>query len=137
MEINWPRRKIRTSPVSAQQIGKHAEDFAQKFLCDKGLKIIGRNLRYKLGEIDIIAEDGEDLVFVEVRFRSGATRGEAAESVSEKKQKRLIRAAQTWLQQHKSYQNHYCRFDLVAINSVIDIEHTDWEKNAFQTTGFS
>lgn len=137
MAINWPQPNIRKSPTSAQKIGKNAEDFAQKLLRDKGLKIIGRNLRYKLGEIDIIAEDGEELVFVEVRFRSRATRGEAAESVSAKKQKRLIRAAQTWLQQHKYYQNHYCRFDLVAINSVIDIEHTNWEKNAFQTTGFS
>lgn len=136
MAINWPLRRTRKAPTSAQQLGKNAEDFAYKLLKDKGLKIIGRNLRYKLGEIDIIAEDGEEVVFVEVRFRSGATRGVAAESVSEKKQRRLIRAAQTWLQQHKSYQNRYCRFDLVAINSVIDLEHTTWDKNAFQTTGF-
>jgi|TARA_B110000483_G_scaffold226488_1_gene287298 putative endonuclease len=94
-------------------------------------------LRYKLGEIDIIVEDGEDLIFVEVRFRSGATRGEAAESVSEKKRKRFIRAAQKWLQQHISYQNHYCRFDLVAINSVIDIKHTDWKKMYFKRLGLA
>ncbi len=137
MAIDWPQRKNKKDPASAQFIGNKAEDFAQKFLKKRGLKIITRNSRYKLGEIDIIAEGGEDLGFVEVRFRSGTSRGGAMESVADKKQKRLVRAAQLWLQENRAYQNHYCRFDLIAINSVIDIEHTNWEKDAFQTTGFS
>ena len=133
MTTNWYRIKSNSARNrKSGDAGQRSEIFARTFLEDQGLKILDTNFRIRLGEIDIIAQDCEDLVFTEVRFRSGTSHGGARESVSIKKRQRLIKAAQVWLQKNPLYQNHYCRFDLIAIERLIDIEHTTWEKNAFQ-----
>ena len=113
-------------------IGAAAEQLAENYICRQGLKFIARNVSYPFGELDLIVEDREELVFVEVRFRSNSNYGSAAETVSIKKQKRLLLAAQRWLADNQRYQNHYCRFDLIAIDSFVDSKHLIWEKNAFQ-----
>ncbi len=117
---------------NTKKIGTKAEKFAQKLIRNYGLKLIATNVNYPFGEIDLIAEDAAELVFIEVRFRSNTSHGSALESVAHQKQKRLILAAQRWLKENQSYQNRYCRFDVIAIDSTIDTRHTNWQKNAFE-----
>ena len=121
---------------TTKEIGSKAELFAQRYLRKQGLKVLATNIGYPFGEIDLIAEDGDELVFIEVRFRSNQSHGTAAETVQKPKQRRIVLASQAWLANNPTYQNHYCRFDLIAIDSVMDSKHTNWEKNAFQTSGY-
>lgn len=132
----WYRRTRNPDGKTTKEIGEKAERFAQQFLRQNGLKILANNVSYSFGEIDLIAEDGDELVFIEVRFRSNPSHGSAAETVRMQKQQRIILASQAWLKNNQSYRHHYCRFDLIAIDSVIDSNHIDWEKNAFQTAGY-
>ncbi len=99
------------------QSGQAAEDAAAALLQAAGLLIITRN--YKTpgrggGEIDIIARDGQTLVFVEVRQRKNAAYGGAAASISQAKQARWRYAAQSYLQEFGN-QPPDCRFDVVLI----------------------
>lgn len=94
--------------------GEHCEDRAEQFLREQGLQVIARNFATKTGEIDIICKEGSTLVFVEVRARSNVRFAGAAESVDRRKQQRLIRTAQMFLQRHKQWAQFACRFDVVA-----------------------
>ena len=77
--------------------GAHGEAIATGYLRDAGYTILGANWRCRLGEIDIIAQDGPVLVFVEVRTRSSARLGSPEESVTSTKRQRLANLAQTYL----------------------------------------
>ena len=98
----------------AQVAGGGAEDQAARLLQLHGYRIVERNYRCRLGEIDLIASDGEGLVFVEVRMRNGAAFGSALESVTPHKKKRLIAAARHYLMELG--REPYCRFDVIAID---------------------
>lgn len=111
-----------------QQIGAVAEEYACKYLRKQGLKLVARNFRCKLGEIDLIMQDNNELVFVEVRCRKNNNFGTSAESVTYSKQKKLLRAAEYYLSQlHDA--NKLCRFDVIAITS--ESNTLEWIKNAF------
>lgn len=111
-----------------QKRGHWAEEKAANYLRNFGLEILTRNFRCKLGEIDIIAKDGEQLVFAEVRYRAPSHFGSAAESVTSRKQQRTIRAAQRFLQQTQQW-NRVCRFDVVAMDGCNSI---NWLKDAYR-----
>jgi len=106
--------------------GESAEDRALKWLSRRGLRLVERNFRCKAGEIDLIMQDGEALVFVEVRYRSHASFGSAAESVTPAKQKKLRRAAAVYLQRQRKLPP--CRFDIIGVDAASRI---DWLQNAF------
>ncbi len=120
--------------------GKAFEDRAARLLRDAGLKIITRNYRCKLGEIDLVCRDGETLVFVEVRFRSARGFASAAASVTRAKQRRLVAAAQHYLQRQRLAERTPCRIDVVTFDSAAGLAgapcqrpHKDeiqWVKNA-------
>lgn len=95
-------------------LGEDYELQAQQWLQGQGMQILARNFRGKTGEIDIIARDGEYLVFVEVRARSNRAYNTAAGSVDRRKQQRLVRTAQLFLQRHPGQSRLPCRFDVVA-----------------------
>lgn len=95
--------------------GEESERFAEQFLLKQGLKLVMRNYRCKAGEIDLIMRDREHLVFVEVRYRKSGRFGSASETVDSRKQQKLIRAAQHYLQTQVRRQLPACRFDVVAI----------------------
>ena len=95
-------------------LGEKYEDWAVTLLEDRGLRLLERNFRGKTGEIDIIAQDGAQLVFVEVRARSNRCFESAAGSVNLRKQQRLIRTAQLFLQRRPHWANMSCRFDVIA-----------------------
>jgi putative endonuclease len=107
-------------------IGQHYETEALRFLQQRGLKLLTRNFLVKAGEIDLIMQDGNTLVFVEVRYRHSKTFGSSKETVTYAKQQKLIRAAQSYLLQYPQYSHFPCRFDLIAIDRSIE-----WLQNAF------
>lgn len=117
-----------------QQIsGSHTERSAEALLQGHGLKTLARNYRCKAGEIDLIMLDQDYLVFVEVRLRSNSDYVSALESVDRRKQNKLIRSAQLFLQQNPHYGQHFCRFDVVASeHSAANAQELVWIKDAFQ-----
>jgi putative endonuclease len=114
-----------------QRAGAAAEDAACAHLAAHGLRIVARNVRFKVGELDIIAAHGALLVFVVVRRRSSRRFGSAAASVDAFKRRRLVRAAQCYLQAQARVRPRWpepaCRFDVVAV----DGDRIEWIVNAF------
>ena len=104
--------------------GKRSEIVASNYLKDKGYKIISVNYKNKIGEIDIIARDGECLVFVEVKARASRQFGHPLEAVNFTKQRKIRAVASVYLMQIKR-PNAYCRFDVVSILGIEnpEIEH--------------
>jgi putative endonuclease len=95
-------------------LGEDYERQATHWLEDQGMHLLARNFRGKTGEIDIIARDGEHLVFLEVRARSNRAFNSAAGSVDRRKQQRIVRTAQLFLQRHPELADLPCRFDVIA-----------------------
>ncbi len=94
--------------------GKEGEKAAVKFLKKKGYRFIEKNYRNKTGEIDIVAEQDEVLVFVEVKSRTDAEYGEPLEAVTPHKQRKICQVARGFMTQHR-IESRDCRFDVVGI----------------------
>ena len=114
------------TPTSRQKTGAAAEDRALAYLQQQRLRLVDRNFRCKMGEIDLIMREDAVLVFIEVRARADARHGGAAASITPAKQRRLIRAAQFYLQRLRTLPA--CRFDVIAIDG--DALH--WLRNAIE-----
>ncbi len=104
--------------TAKQKRGNQAEDKALSYLTNKGYKLLQRNFTTKAGEVDLIMQDGESLVFIEVRYRKNADFGGAAASITHKKQQRIIKAALAYQQKHAPQSS--MRFDVVAIEGIDD-----------------
>ncbi len=115
-----------------QIIGRAGEDYAAKLITEAGLIIIKRNYRCPKGEIDIIARDQEDLVFIEVRTRSSAVKGWGEESITALKRKRLQAVASYFLLEQGYLTWPGIRFDLVAIRWQNGKLLCNWLKAIFQ-----
>lgn len=107
--------------------GLQAEQRACDYLCQQGLQLLGKNYRCKAGEVDLIMQDGEYLVFVEVRARSYRYYGGGEYSVTLSKKRKLTKAVTHYLVSHGKYDKIPCRIDVVAIDKSGDI---NWIKNA-------
>ena len=105
--------------LARQAFGKSGEDLAVEDLERRGYAIVDRRYRTRQGEIDIVARDGETIVFVEVKARTTDERGTAAEAVTPAKQRRLVAMAVDYLARH-GLSNRPCRFDVVAIDGAGD-----------------
>ncbi|MGD0035659.1 MAG: YraN family protein [Bacteroidota bacterium] len=113
------------SSINRRIQGKAGEDLAARFLERNGLKIIERNYRFERGEIDLIAEEGDELVFVEVKARRSTIFGAPEDAVTERKQEQVHTVADGYLFEH-DIDNRPCRFDVVAIefiNGKTEIRH--------------
>ena len=124
--------------VSTKDKGNTAEDIATGFLARKGYLIRERNYRSSFGEIDIIAEKNELLVFVEVKYRKSNFL-EAFSSISISKKKKLIRTALYYLQKHPHDSQKISRFDVIAIvdsysKNEYEIKHVE---DAFRSDSVS
>ncbi|MBA4494707.1 YraN family protein [Paenactinomyces guangxiensis] len=97
-----------------KQVGKAGEDEAAQYLLKKGWEILDRNWSSRLGELDIIARNREQVVFVEVRTTSGARFGFGFQSVDIRKQQKVRRLALQYLQQ-KRLEHVPVRFDVVSV----------------------
>jgi putative endonuclease len=112
--------------------GAVAEELALRYLEARGLTLVARNFRCRLGELDLIMRDGGQLVFVEVRSRRHSRYGTPAESVTRTKQQRLLRTAAFYLQ--RRHLDQPCRFDVVAILQAESEPQLEWIRDAFQLT---
>lgn len=109
--------------------GKGAEARAAQYLQTQGLKIIERNFRSRYGEIDLIARDGDTLIFVEVRARQSSAFGGAAASITAAKQEKITRTAQHYLTTLRHTPR--CRFDAVLLSGANGT--VEWIQDAFGT----
>ena len=110
--------------------GNRAENLALKFLKKQHLKLVERNFNCRYGEIDLVMQDADYLVFVEVRYRKDQRFGGALASIDERKQGKLRRSAEHYLIRHKKTDSP-CRFDILCATGSINRPTFDWIKNAF------
>lgn len=114
-----------------QSKGKQAELNACEYLQTKGLRLLVQNYRCNRGEIDLIMQDQDDIVFIEVRSRNRVDYGNALESITKNKINKLIKTATYFLQQKKWLYKVNSRFDIVVIHPITGRLHLEWIKNAF------
>ena len=99
-----------------KELGNAGEDAACALLRKAGYRILERNWRNKWGELDAVAWENDELVFVEIRSRSSGGFGTGAESVTPRKQKQIVRAARIYMSEKRLDANQQpCRFDVVAM----------------------
>jgi putative endonuclease len=98
-----------------KKLGAKGEEIAVSYLKRRGYRILERNYRIKLGEIDIIAEQGADLVFIEVKTRSDTLFGSPFDSVTVTKQRQLSKVALEYMSK-QSCHNRPARFDVVGVH---------------------
>jgi len=115
-----------------QLLGQKAEDLAAAHLQSRGAVLLARNYRRRLGELDLVAHEGEVLIIVEVRTRSSSQFGGAAASVDRFKQLRIVRAAQQLLQENPNLARRRVRFDVIVVSDAESAHpHIEWLKHAF------
>ncbi len=98
------------------QMGQWAELEARKFLEAKGFQVVAVNYHSRNGEVDLIFEQQQDLIFVEVKARSATAYGHASEVVTLSKQRKLMKTALYFLQKNPQYADFYCRFDVICFD---------------------
>ena len=111
--------------------GKKGERAAAEYLSSSGIKILDRNFRCPLGEIDLVAKDGKTIVFVEVRARQADGICSPEESITMYKRRRLTRAA-LWYLKQRGLLDSYARFDVVAVRWNGEEPEINWIVNAFE-----
>ena len=121
-----PKGPRKGTESDRQKLGREGEQLALQFLSEKGLMHVESNFRRPFGEIDLIMQDHGTLVFVEVRSRAQGRFGGAAASITPSKQRRLVLAAQAYLQRYQ--RSPPCRFDVIAI----DGGSIQWLKNVIE-----
>jgi putative endonuclease len=117
-----------TALISKKKTGDDAESLALSYLQDRGLMLVMQNYRCRFGEIDLIMQHRETLVFVEVRYRASTSYGGAAASIHVAKQRRIIAAATHYLSTLRTVPP--CRFDAILMNKL-DNAHVEWLQSAF------
>lgn len=113
-------------------VGQHAELLACEYLQRHTLKLITKNYHCRRGEIDLIMQDKNTLVFIEVRYRKNNRFGSALESVDHKKQTKIIITAEHYLLHNTQVFSGY-RFDVIAISPTHKNHEIIWVKDAFHS----
>lgn len=124
------RLPLRSAPTVRK--GRYYESLARKFLQARGFRDFTFNVRSRFGEIDLVARDGDVLVFVEVRYRQCSSHGSPMATVDYRKQRKIIKTAQYFLQKNGLTNRMPCRFDVVGITENAGKHEFHWIKNAFQ-----
>jgi len=125
-------------PARHLDIGRIGEDAAADLLAAKGLRVLERNVVLGRLELDLVCEDGDTLVFVEVKTRAEGSLGTPSDGMTRQKRARLLRAAQSYLSAHDLW-SRPCRFDLVSVlfraGKVAAAEHVEDAFRADETPG--
>ena len=122
--------------MNKRSIGNIGEDIAVKWLVkNKNYNILDRNYSTGYGEIDIIAEDGKALVFIEVKFRNGTDFGYPYEAVNKNKQCRICKAALQYVQKKYNTADINIRFDVVELIKKDGVYYIRYTENAFEWRG--
>jgi len=116
--------------MQRQVFGKAGEDLAVDELERRGYAILARRYRTRHGEIDIVARDGETIVFIEVKAKESGDFGRAAHAVTAEKQRRVISMAVDYLARHRLHRSP-CRFDVVAIDGSDEAAVLTYYRGAF------
>jgi putative endonuclease len=112
--------------------GEHWESVAAQYLRERGLVIVARGYRCRMGELDIVCMDGDELVVVEVRARSRTAYADALGSIGHAKRSRILNATRHYLMRHPEAYGSAVRFDVVAIDGIGAAQPTiNWVRNAF------
>ena len=127
----WLNRTINALKVKNQTRGSSAEQKAEKYLLNKGLKRLHRNFLTKGGEIDLVMSHDEDWVFVEVRYKQSDDWADPAESITLQKQRKIIKAAQQYLLKFDKTGKRSCRFDVILMSGDINSPQIEWIQHAF------
>ncbi len=114
-----------------QKLGQQAEQRALEYLTDQGLKLITRNYHCRMGEIDLVMNDPEYLVFIEVRSRINNDFGGGLASITYAKRQKIIKTTSHYLLTHKIREQQPIRFDVVSIDGQCG--ELTWLKDAFNT----
>ena len=125
---------LKPSSLIGRRSGAHWEKAAESYLRKQGLRLLQRNFSSRFGEIDLIMEDGQTLVFVEVKFRKSSQHGSGADAVTFHKQGRISRTAAWYLAKNPHRGESICRFDVISINPQQKDEGVNWIRNAFYST---
>ncbi len=112
-------------------VGKKGEELAADYLAKEGYRIVERNYRCVFGEIDIVAEEGNTLVFIEVKSRNSASYGEPKLAVGYRKQRKISTVALHYIEE-KQKQGRSARFDVVSITLSSSGHAIELIKNAFE-----
>ncbi|HWC01210.1 MAG TPA: YraN family protein [Methylomirabilota bacterium] len=131
-------RRDDTAPASTRSLGRAGEAAAARFLERRGFVILARNLRSRLGEIDLVARDGGTLVFVEVKARRGLPGDPPQAAVDARKRARISRLALGYLSARRLGERS-CRFDVIGVSlddggGVTAVRHL---KHAFGLEGWT
>ncbi|MCK4333699.1 YraN family protein [candidate division WOR-3 bacterium] len=119
--------------MNRQSLGRKGEEAVERFLTKQGYRILARNFHTRWGELDIVAQDGAEVVFVEVKTRTSSDFVRPEEAVNFKKQDHLRKAAEIWLAKNYLLEPPPCRFDVVAVIIKKDNEHEiEHLRDAFQ-----
>ena len=113
--------------MNKRTIGTQFESLAADYLENIGYEILEQNFRSRRGEIDIIAKDGDYLVFVEVKYRTNEDSGRPEEHVDRLKQHKITNAAKYYLCKNHLPEDTFCRFDVIGLNDG----HIQHFQNAF------
>ncbi len=127
------RHRYGSVSSASQQRGARVESQALDYLLGQGLQLIDKNFHCRYGEIDLIMREHETLVFTEVRYRAATAHASAVESVDARKQRRIIRSAEYYLQRHPEQAWRNCRFDVLGVDDSRDQQRLEWVKDAFQS----
>ncbi len=114
-----------------KKVGDEGESFAEKYLRKRGYKILERNYRTPIGEIDIVAKDGEYTVFIEVKTRQSLQYGAPIDAVDRRKRERIRRLALLYLK-HKKIDDSPVRFDVVGLTVRNGNYEVELIKDAFE-----
>ena len=112
-------------------LGRLCEDLARERLKDLGYRILKTNYRCRLGEIDLVARDGDVLVFVEIKTRRNEPLGQAKEAVTRRKQAQLSKVALAYMKSNNLWGSK-ARFDVVAIGLIDGNKEIEVIKDAFE-----
>jgi putative endonuclease len=126
-----PAPTIRSVTRDRQHCGRDGERRAADYLTARGMRVLASNVRASAGEIDLVALDGDTVVFCEVRTRRSRTQGGALESVTPAKQRQVVRVAEHFLVRHPRLAGHPLRFDVVAIDLTGDRAEITHVRDAF------
>jgi putative endonuclease len=117
------------------QRGRHWEAVAADYLEDRGLTVLARGYRCRLGELDLVCRDDAALVVVEVRARGTSSFGSAVETIGPRKRARIVQATRHFLMRRREWHDAAIRFDVVTFDAIDTVEPTvRWIKNAFEAS---
>lgn len=125
MERSWEGELM-----NRKKTGTAYEEIAANYLQEKGIRIIEKSYRISQGEIDLIGEDAENIIFIEVKYRKTASYGQPWEAVSIHKQKKICNVARQYCYKRKIKKQ--IRFDVISICA----EEIIWFQNAFEYIGY-